>query len=298
MSKRRWQLSIGAMLVLAAVFSAILVCASAHALEIDPFKGPKPVAVLIQTDPWLLVIGSDTPMVAIYEDGLVVYLKREKDKRPVLLSRRLSARELAAVRERLSSFGDYSKLNRYYNLAPDTLDLPETKIYLSLGQTEFVTGVYGLMVPDTHLPAYVTFKGDVEPDELPKAIKDLHSYLTSLDFPGAKPWKPPYVEAMVWGYEYAPDESIHWPKDWPGLDSPSTLKRGDAYSIFLPGQQLPKLRELLKTQKEKGAVEIGGKKWAVSVRYTFPSEPVWFKAFRGEAEEEEKPDKAVDSDRK
>jgi hypothetical protein len=85
---------------------------------------------------------------------------------------------------------------------------------------------------------------------------------------------------MIWGYEYAPDKSIYWPKNWPGLKSPNTLRRGDSYSIFLPGKEIPKLVDLLAKQKEKGAVEIDGKKWAVSIRYTFPSEPVWFNVFR------------------
>jgi len=187
----------------------------------------------------------------------------------------------------LAAFGDYSKLKRYYDLAPNVTDLPETKIYLSLEETEFVTCVYGLTVPDTDFPAY--------PDELPRTIRDLHSYLSSLDFADAKPWELPYVEVMIWGYDYAPDESIHWPKDWPGLDSPSSIKRGDAYSIFLPGKELLKLREFLKTRKEKGAVEIDGKKWAVSFRYTFPSEPIWFEAFQREPEKEEEPNRAWSS---
>ncbi len=245
-----------------------------------------------------MVIGSDTPMVTIYDNGQVVYLKREKEKHPVLLAKQLSTNELAEVRKKLTSFGDYSKLKKYYDLAPHVTDLPETKIYLSPDDGNLVTTVYGLMVSDAHLPAYSTFGGEEKPDKLPEILKDLHSYLTSLDFADAKPWEPPYVEAMVWGYNYAPDESIHWPKDWPSLDSPNSLKRGDSYSIFLPGKELPKLREFLKTRKEKGAVEIGGKKWAVSIRYTFPSEPIWFKAFRAEPEEETKePNKAIDSDK-
>ena len=257
----------------------LLISASSHALDIDPFRGPKPIAALIQTDPWLMVIGSDTPMVTIYDDGQVVYLKREKEKPPVLYAKQLDTNELAIVQKKLASFGDYSKLKRYYDLAPQVTDLPETKIYLSPDNGNFVTTVYGRMVADTRLPAYSTFGEKRKPDKLPKPIKDLHSYLTSLNFTDAKPWEPPYIEVMVWGYDYAPDETIHWPKNWPGLDSPSTLKRGDAYSIFLPGKELSELRDFLKTQKEKGAVEIGGKKWAVSIRYTFPSEPVWRKAF-------------------
>ena len=42
----------------------------------------------------------------------------------------------------------------------------------------------------------------------------------------------------------------------------------------------------MKTRKEKGAVEIDSKKWAVSTRYTFASEPVWLKAFRQEEQKD------------
>lgn len=281
-----------------AILSLVLVSASAHALDIDPFKGPKPIAVLIQTDPWLMVIGSDTPKVTIYDDGQIVYQKSEKGKRPVLLTKQISTESLAEVRKKLLTFGDYSKLKSNYDLAPNVTDLPETKIYLSLGQTNFVTSVYGLMVSGTQLPAYSTFGDNEKPDELPKAIKDLHAYLTSLDFADAKQWEPPYVEVMIWEYDYAPDESIHWPKNWPGLQSPSTLKRRDAYSIFLSGKELPKLLEFLKTRKEKGAVEIGGKKWAVSIRYTFPNEPVWSNALRNKPGQKDESNKAIDSNKK
>jgi len=57
-------------------------------------------------------------------------------------------------------------------------DLPETKIYLSSDDGNLVTTVYGLMVTDTHLPAYSTFGADRKPDKLPALIKDLHTYLT------------------------------------------------------------------------------------------------------------------------
>ena len=101
-----------------------------------------------------MVIGSGTPRVTIYDNGQIVYLKREKDQSPVPYTKQLSDEALAEVKKKLTTFGDYSKLNPYYDLAPNTTDLPETKIYLSFGDTEFVTCVYGLMVSDTHLPAY------------------------------------------------------------------------------------------------------------------------------------------------
>ena len=249
-------------------------------MEIDPSKGPKPVAVLIQTDPWLDVIGSDTPMVAIYDDGQIVYEKREKGKASTLLHKQLSQEALAEMKRKLIAFGDYWALKDYYNVAPNVFDEPETQFYLSLNGKEFVAGVYGLETPDTELPASIAIDSEDKPDKLPKALADLHAYLTSLDFADAKPWKPPYVEVMLWEFGRA-SQTIPWPKDWPGLESPNARKRGSAYSIFLPGQELPKLRDFLKTQD---AVEINGKKWAVSFRFAFPSEPVWWKAFDKKSE--------------
>ena len=270
-----------------AMLALVLIHMEAHALDISPYSGPNPIAVLIQTDPWLMVVGSNTPRVAIYDDGQLIYLKKDQDKRQTFFHKLLSADELAAIKKKISSFGDYSKLKRSYDLLPFVTDQPETKIYLDLDGQAFVTSVHGLRVSDTKLAGQTSLGGKKAPDALPKLIKNLYAYLTSLDFVDAKPWEPLYVEVMIWGYDYAPDESIHWPKEWPGLESPSTLKRGDSYSIFLPGKQLPQLRAFLKTQKEKGAVELEGRKWAVSFRYTFPSEPVWAKAFRGNPEEQQ-----------
>ncbi|MFC1822995.1 hypothetical protein ACFL9T_09835 [Thermodesulfobacteriota bacterium] len=253
---------------------------TSYALEIDPFDGPKPIAVLIQTNPWLMVIGSDTPTMTIYEDGQVIHLKQEKGKAPQYFHTQLSEQELDEVKMKLLSFGNYTGVKREYDLAPNVFDLPETKIYLNLNNNKLVTIVYGLMQPGAKLPAYSSFPGQEKPDNLPDSIKNLHSYLSNFRFNTSKEWTPKFVEVMIWPYEYAPDESIHWPKDWPGLDSPNTLKRRDAYSIFFPGIKIKQLGEFLMTSKPKGAVEIGGKKWAVSVRYTFPSEPTWRKVFQ------------------
>lgn len=263
-----------------AIIALFLSATTSFALDIDPFEGPKPIAVLIQTNPWLMVIGSDTPMLTIYEDGQVIYLKQEKDNPPRYVHTQLSDKEFDEVKKMLLSFGNYTDVKRGYDLAPNVFDLPETKIYLNLNETKLVTIIYGLMIPGTKLPAYSSFPGEKKADHLPDSIKNLHSYLSGLNFDTFKEWTPKFVEVMIWPYEYAPEESIHWPEDWPGLDSPYTFKRRDAYSIFLSGTKMKQLGEFLMNRKPKGAVEIGGKKWAISVRYTFPSEPIWREVFQ------------------
>src|SRR5262245_28012798 len=61
-------------LVLALV--ATLLLASPAAAKFEPWVGPKPVAVFTEFNPWLMVIGSDTPRVAIYENGDVIFVKK------------------------------------------------------------------------------------------------------------------------------------------------------------------------------------------------------------------------------
>jgi hypothetical protein len=112
-------------------------------------------------------------------------------------------------------------------------------------------------------------------------LLNLHQFLTQFDVPGAYEWEPAYIEVFIWPYEYAPEESIAWPNDWPGLNSEMTFPYGDSYSIFLEREKLSALKEFLGTRKERGAVEIEGKKWAAWWRPVFPSEPVWRRALTG-----------------
>ena len=156
--------------------------------------------------------------------------------------------------------------------------------YVRDGERELVTRVYGLKAPGTKLGDSYVRSGGRKQDNVPGELRELHNYLCSIEYHDSKEWSSKYVEVMIWPYEYAPDTSIVWPKDWPALDSDRSRKRGDSYSIFLDGTVLPELQRFLQTRKEKGAVEIGGKKWAVSFRPVFPSEPIWKKAFEGAKE--------------
>ena len=80
---------------------------------------------------------------------------------------------------------------------------------------------------------------------------------------------------MFCPYEYAPDTSIIWPKNWPALSAKDTRGRGDSFSVFLPSEHLSELRKFLATRKMKGAVLIDGKKMAVATRFPFPGEDAW-----------------------
>jgi hypothetical protein len=269
------------------IFQAVLLfalcAASAVAQGFSPFEGPRPLAVMIESNPWLMVMGSDTPSFVLYENGQVIYRKTGADRQSRYMTKQLSPVELVGLKARFSEAAKPSVPKRHFNLAPHVTDQPETKFYVDMDGTSFVTTIYGL-ASGQHGSRSWTPGGGGKGESLPQQLIDLHVFLSTLEYADATEWAPRYIEAMVWGYDYAPEGSIHWPKEWPGLTSATSIRRGDAYSIFLPGSEQAKLRLFLDTRKEKGAVEIDGGKWIVSVRDTFPGEPVWTEALRRPAD--------------
>lgn len=263
------------------------------AADFNPFDGPKPILVFIQTDPWAMVIGSDSPRVAVYENGDVVF-SRKVDERRRLHAVSLDKAGLEKIREKLKPVLALQDVKAEYDLKPNVTDLPEAMFYVRDGTREIATTVYGLMSADTELPAYTEFPAGPKPTRPPSELLALHKWLCEIDFPNSKEWSPRYVEVMLWDYSYAPEASIRWPAEWPSLKSERAFPRGDSYSIFLDGSLLPKLREFLATRKEKGAVEIEKKKMSAAYRLTFPSEPIWRKAFQAAAERDEQKEQRED----
>ena len=247
---------------------------------VDPFAGTEPIVVWVQTDPWLDVLYSDTPNLAIYETGEVVYLDRSRSgngyRRVVLTPERFKK-----IRRDILALGKFPTWRCNYNVKPNVTDQPTTILFIRFGEIYARTKVYGLTTPGTRLRADNVAKPDRGADALPEGLTALHRYLASLRFQGSTAWVPKYWEVMLWPYEYAPQESIHWPTDWPNFASAMSRQHGELHSVFLPGAKLHALQEFLKTRKPKGAVELDGRKWAIAYRPVFPGEPKWRRAKPG-----------------
>jgi len=119
--------------------------------KFDALIGADPIAIFLQTGVTPEDFGSRDPLVAIYEDGLVFFSAQDADGLTILVHERLDADDLAEIRNELVQIGNYSKLKRWYDLAPGVSHMPSSLFYLSLNDEEFAVGVYGLMVPGTRL---------------------------------------------------------------------------------------------------------------------------------------------------
>jgi hypothetical protein len=216
----------------------------------------RPILVLVETNPWAMVLGSDSPRFALYDDGVVIY--RTKDGfRHV----RLDAERAEDLRKAVN-VNTLSCLKKNYSTSSWT-DQPSEYLFFGRGGRLSHISVYG------RIPG-----GNVQTDVPPPLIA-AYERLANFDDPKSQPWMPDFIEVVIWPYDYAPEPSIIWPSKWPGLSDPRTIKRGNGYSLYVPSKDFEALHAFLGTEREKGAVEIGGKKWSVNLRFPFPQEASW-----------------------
>nr|WP_294942850.1 hypothetical protein [uncultured Mucilaginibacter sp.] len=222
-------------------------------------KYGSPLVVLIETDPWLMVIGSDVPSFAMYPNGQVIF-KKWANKTVKYYEANLSREE---VQKTITSFGITDSLmkQRRYIKASDWTDQPTNQLILNFDSVK-VVNVYGdLRGKD----------GDVR-KQTPKSFLAVYDKLIDFDNANKKEWLPDSVELMLTGYDHSPEKPLPWPALWPGLKDKSTVQRNPGlYSIYLDKKYFEEFLKLNASLNEKQAVLINGKKFSISYRLQFPN---------------------------
>ncbi|MDB5709381.1 MAG: putative lipoprotein [Sphingomonas bacterium] len=228
---------------------------------------PAPLVVLRERTSWNH-LGSDSPTFVLYADGTVIYRAGE-----IYRSTKLDRDAKAALLNALL-LDALSHQSGRYETTSDTDQATADLLFYGVPKP-FSISIYG----DAKAPAVRA--------QLSDEIIAAYDLLRGFARPGATPWLPAQIEVLLMSYDNAIEPSIAWPKEWPGLGS---MKRKQHYSmdagsgpplwidegsIYLPAKDLGRLQALLATEREKGAVLIGGRKWSVSPRLPFPREELW-----------------------
>ncbi len=214
--------------------------------------GAEAELLLYERDPWLTVIGSDSPLLACYTDGRMIFLDRAASGRSgaVYKSFRLDGEELAELRARMRTL---DSLQAHYELSHATDQKTTQLVFRSGGKMKRV-GAYGGVPPE--MGRFIHF------------LNALHRRAGAR----ARSWQPSFIEVMLWPFDHARGEPTPWPGEFPGLDSPATVKwRESSYSIYLPAGEEKALRSFMKS-RQGNAVLLDGKKWSVAARIPFPHE--------------------------
>ena len=228
-----------------------------------PAPGARPVAVLITYDPWAMVVGSDAPSIAAYDDGTILFRRQVSKGRY----------EYAAVHDRraLDQLAGTPEQRRAFATAQDRYELshatdqPTTRLCLWLDTGRKCTSIYGLSEAEAR-----------QADSVPLQAAGIVRSLARFSDPNARAWWPGQIEVMLWPYDHSPVEPAKWPEEWPDLDDPSTVARSETlFSVFVPSSQRERLLSFVQQLGERQAVEIRGRKWSIGLRVPFPHEAEW-----------------------
>jgi hypothetical protein len=234
-------------------------------------EGPRPLIVWLENDPWRMVIGSDSPTFALYEEGQLIYLKEDETGEPGYFFVTLTETEKSQFLEMLAIDPQFFTLERYYE-ATEWTDQPNHTLLVS---------DHG---PLKRVDVYGDVRGEAEvKQKTPRPFLELVEKLSRYDHPQATLWLPKEVEIMVWPYNSS--EALPWPADWPDLEHPTTWYRGnDSYSLYLAWPQFEQFREMIE-QESPSALLINDKTWTYGYRYPFLNEHLWLPKARLTASE-------------
>lgn len=214
-----------------------------------------PKIVLTEYNPWAMVIGSDSPTFALYDSGIIIY--KDFDLKDIV-SVKLNSKEIEDFITSLNLSDSLFQLPNYIS-ASDWTDKPDNELILNFDSLKTIY-VYGSLrkVPESR-------------QKTPKIFLDVFDKLIDYKNNNAEVWRPEKIEIMVWDYSYSPEEPAKWPDAWPDLNDKNTIYNDGLYSIYLDSKYFDDFLNLIKNLGEKQAVEIDGKKFAVSYRFPFPN---------------------------
>jgi hypothetical protein len=225
----------------------------------------KPIVVLVETNPWLQVLGADSPTFAFYSDGLTVFVDRSKDDNLTLYKFVvLNDQEREDFMASLAPLDLFWRLQDYYMISAAT-DQPTTTVHMWRANEHKAVSVYG----DLRNPFHA--------GNAPQVFINVFARLAAYKQDRALPWLPEKVEVLLWPWDGA-ERPLDWPPGWPNLNDPSVKKGAETSSIFLSWEEedFVVLKALVRESQEKRQpISVDGKSCAVSWRLPFPGEELW-----------------------
>lgn len=218
-----------------------------------------PIIILIETNPWLMIIGSDVPTFALYENGQIIYKKTNNGKDQYY--------------EIKYDFEKTQAIIKTLGITDDLMNQPE-----DINASNWTDQPTNIMMFAFDSLKYISVYGDLRSPESDARIKTPKSFLTVYDSilnfndANAEKWLPEKIEILATPYDYSPKVPLKWNNEWGNIDSPSTVVRHeDLYSIYIDKKYFKDFISLTKKLKEKQAVEINNKKYSLSYRLPFPN---------------------------
>lgn len=226
------------------------------------------VLAAVRTNAWAHSARLEVPPFVLYSDGTVIYTRGKQ-----FFTAKLAPQEVDGLWHRLRRAG-FFEVPKKITLAPHMTDLDVGRVAV---RTEGGWRIVRIYAPD------VTPRGCSKIDAVRREFLALNAFRTV----GEESWHPAELAVHLTGYSYAPGGDIPWPD---GLTRPPEEQlppdRSDdpgvptTYLHRIPAKEHGVLASLLEEQhhRDRAAVVVHGKKWAVHVAPVVPGVLALFRA--------------------
>ena len=214
----------------------------------------KPILTYTVSDPWAMFMGTEGPLITVYETGKTIFWK---DRHYKIVQ--LDKGEMDEFFEEMNLFDTFFSNSKFIQ-ATLTTDQPIYDLQINFDTVKYFA-VYGSM--DDYRYAR---------KNIPQQLSKVYQVVMNFDDDDAVSWIPDKIEIMLSDYSHSPEVPLQWPTNWPDLNSPETVTRqGGVISIYLDKKYFTDLKKLLKKRKEKQAFEINARKFYAGYRFPLPN---------------------------
>ena len=223
----------------------------------------RPLVVLREDEPWSLgSVASQSPVFALYDDGLVIYLERPSQRAPQYASVTLSEGERSRLLASLPP--ELDDLDRSYSL----FDMPhQSANMLHLWRQGRRKTVY----------VYGDVRHDPERRKMcPRTFLAAYDALRSFKHPRAETWFPKRLVLHFSEQTLMKPARQPWNAGWPDLSHPDTQRVSNGWVLHLNFKHLDELAAMWEyAVNSHAAVEISGRQGYVTYAFPFPRREAW-----------------------
>ncbi len=191
-----------------------------------PFKGPAPILVVLQTQPWGMVVEGETPAYVLYQNGLFVF--QDHSAKDILRYRasQLPANDMESLLNLFRETVPVGGFKARYDLAPWKItDQPELRVFFRTKEQTMVTRLYAWTLEGPSITSSMvremerlepeSSKSDRPEPVLPGQLGKVFNRLREVSGRPSQVWVPLYMEAVLWPFPHAKGKGMPWPTDLP-----------------------------------------------------------------------------------
>lgn len=195
----------------------------------------EPILALEEAGPYMPISGFNSPLIVLYENGLLIYATKSFSEKPIYVYRMLNTEELDKVKSKIMDYYNSTLQERHTDNAQSTwtTDGTTTYLYMNVDGKKCSIKSYGLRIRFFDELGFYDLPD--RSSKLNDSTWEIYTYIVNLAKENGDIWYFDEYKIVASKQDYVDEKAIKWSSDWNrnGINI-ITEKNGD-FIIFVKG---------------------------------------------------------------